>query len=73
MRRPRWTGSTALVRVRRRVTCLDCHARLRVITWSQPALVWVHGYGYTERVTILVCPACPYRRHVETTAVRPGG
>lgn len=52
-------------------TCPDCEYELRLVAFTEPALVRAGGYGASRRTTKLRCEQCGWSTDVEITEVSP--
>lgn len=69
-RKPRWTGSTAIVLVSRD-RCLRCNGNVVEFTYGQLALFRSHGYGAVEQTRLMVCQSCDWNFVSDVTEVNP--
>lgn len=70
IRRPKWTGSVALV-ILDRDHCLRCRSETVERRVAQPALLRHGGYGATKKTTFRFCPECRWFFISDVTEVRP--
>lgn len=69
-KKPKWTGSTAIVPVARDV-CLRCGGELEEWAFGQMPLFRSHGYGAVEQTTLRTCADCNASFVVHVTEVNP--
>lgn len=69
-KRPRWTGSRALVPLSPDV-CPTCGHHLDVERMHEPALIRHGGFGATRRSVRRHCPGCGWSLIAETTEESP--
>ena len=67
---PVWTGSTALVVVRRD-ECLRCGGNLREWSYGQLPLFRSHGHGAVKRTSLRECDECGLAFVTDVTEVNP--
>jgi hypothetical protein len=69
-RKPRWTGSLAIVLLARD-KCLRCAGNVIEYAYGQLPLFRSHGHGAVEQTTLMVCMECDWNYVSDVTEVNP--